>query len=150
MTGVMPCCAACQWNSAAPNRLPWSVIATCVMPRWLTSLKRSFSRAAPSSIEYSVWTCRWAYGAVVVPALAAPLAAADDAMDPTASSGTLRAARALCSPASGALARRVFNRRPGEGGRHPDHGRGPASHGGPVRVAAVMRQPGDCHLIGSG
>ncbi len=82
MTGVIPFSLACRWNSAAPNMLPWSVIATWVMPRALTSLKSSFSRAAPSSIEYSVCTCRWAYGGVV---------AADSVMNPTASSGTLRA-----------------------------------------------------------
>src|SRR5215467_2942222 len=28
------------------------------MPSLLVSVNRSFSRAAPSSIEYSVWTCR--------------------------------------------------------------------------------------------
>src|SRR5712691_1582241 len=61
ITGVIPASLACRWNSAAPNMLPWSVIATCVMPWALTSLKSSLSRAAPSSIEYSVCTCRWAY-----------------------------------------------------------------------------------------
>ena len=58
ITGVMPASLACRWNSAAPYMLPWSVIATCVMPWFLTSANRSFSRAAPSSIEYSVCTCR--------------------------------------------------------------------------------------------
>ena len=60
MTGVIPASLACRWNSAAPYMLPWSVIATCVMPLAVTSLNMSFSRAAPSSIEYSVCTCRWA------------------------------------------------------------------------------------------
>ena len=55
-----PASLACRWNSAAPNMLPWSVIATCVMPVPATSLNSSLSRAAPSSIEYSVCTCRWA------------------------------------------------------------------------------------------
>ncbi len=60
MTGVMPASLACRWNSAAPYMLPWSVIATWVMPCLETSLNISLSRAAPSSIEYSVCTCRWA------------------------------------------------------------------------------------------
>ena len=54
MTGVIPLSLACLWNSAAPNMLPWSVIATCVMPLALTSLNSSLSRAAPSSMLYSV------------------------------------------------------------------------------------------------
>src|SRR4051812_26248445 len=37
--------------------LPWSVIATAGMPRRWASTNRSLSRAAPSSIEYSV--CTW-------------------------------------------------------------------------------------------
>src|ERR1022692_4100754 len=53
ITGVMPASLACRWNSAAANMLPWSVIARCVMPWLLTSANRSFSRAAPSSMEYS-------------------------------------------------------------------------------------------------
>src|ERR1700733_664445 len=37
---------------------PWSVMAMACMSIREHSLNRSFSRAAPSSIEYSVWTCR--------------------------------------------------------------------------------------------
>ncbi len=62
ITGVMPAAVACLWNSAAPYMLPWSVIATWLWPSRSTSLNSCFSRAAPSSIEYSVWTCRCAYG----------------------------------------------------------------------------------------
>src|SRR5579875_394308 len=96
MTGVSPAAVACLWNSAAPNMLPWSVMATCVMPLALTSWNSSFSRAAPSSIEYSVWTCRWANGGMAPSSFDA---AADAVMNPTASSGTLRAARAVCPAA---------------------------------------------------
>src|SRR5581483_1892257 len=63
--GVMPFAVACRWNSAAANMLPWSVIATCVIPCAWTSLNSSLSLAAPSSIEYSVCTCRWANGPCV-------------------------------------------------------------------------------------
>ena len=42
--------------------LPWSVIAICGMPSPLHAANRSLSRAAPSSIEYSVCTCRCANG----------------------------------------------------------------------------------------
>src|SRR5579859_4130944 len=43
----------------APYMPPWSVIATA---GWLSSLAvliNSGMRDRPSSIEYSVWTCRW-------------------------------------------------------------------------------------------
>ena len=56
ITGVMPASVAWRWNSAAPYMLPWSVIATWVMPWRATSLNSSLRRAAPSSIEYSVCT----------------------------------------------------------------------------------------------
>src|SRR5918994_4276522 len=49
--------------------LPWSVIATAGIPcRW-ASAKSSGSRAAPSSMEYSVWTCRWANDSGTAPIL---------------------------------------------------------------------------------
>src|SRR6266487_3540669 len=34
-------------------------MARAGMPIRAASANRSFTRAAPSSIEYSVWTCRW-------------------------------------------------------------------------------------------
>ena len=37
---------------------PWSVVATAGMPIREASANRSSIRAAPSSIEYSVCTCR--------------------------------------------------------------------------------------------
>jgi hypothetical protein len=39
--------------------LPWSVMPTAGMPRRAASAKRGAIFAAPSSIEYSVWTCKW-------------------------------------------------------------------------------------------
>src|SRR5215212_1833936 len=39
---------------------PWSVVATAGMPCRAASANRSSIRAAPSSMEYSVCTCRWA------------------------------------------------------------------------------------------
>src|SRR5664280_2566616 len=37
---------------------PWSVVATAGMPSWAVRARRSSIRAAPSSMEYSVWLCR--------------------------------------------------------------------------------------------
>src|SRR5207248_3898419 len=39
--------------------LPWSVMPTAGMPSRAASANRGAIFAAPSSIEYSVWTCRW-------------------------------------------------------------------------------------------
>ncbi len=39
--------------------LPWSLIATAGMPWRSTSAISLLFFAAPSSIENSVWTCRW-------------------------------------------------------------------------------------------
>src|SRR3954453_5207486 len=58
MSGLTPASLACFQKSYAPNTLPWSVIANAGMPIRAVSLNKSFSRAAPSSIEYSVCTCR--------------------------------------------------------------------------------------------
>src|SRR3954452_703287 len=58
MIGLMPCSLALDQNSKAPNTLPWSVIAIASMPSSAVRAKRSSSRAAPSSMEYSVCTCR--------------------------------------------------------------------------------------------
>jgi hypothetical protein len=58
MIGLMPLAFALDQKSYAPNTNPWSVVAIAVCPRRWASPKRSFSRAAPSSIEYSVCTCR--------------------------------------------------------------------------------------------
>ena len=40
-------------------------MAMCVMPISLHALNMSFSRAAPSSSEYWVWTCRCVNGGLV-------------------------------------------------------------------------------------
>jgi hypothetical protein len=59
MIGLMPASFAFLMKSYAPNTLPWSVIASAGMPISWQPLNRSPRRAAPSSIEYSVCTCRW-------------------------------------------------------------------------------------------
>src|SRR4051812_303975 len=58
MIGLIPCSLALDQNSKAPNTLPWSVMAIASMPSSAVRAKRSSSRAAPSSMEYSVCTCR--------------------------------------------------------------------------------------------
>src|SRR3954464_11603152 len=55
----MPALRALFQKSNAPNTKPWSVVARAFMPSTSAWLNRSPSRAAPSSIEYSVWLCRW-------------------------------------------------------------------------------------------
>src|SRR3954468_15462988 len=62
MIGVIPAFFAEWKKSYAPWRLPWSDMAMCVMPISLHALNMSFSRAAPSSREYWVWTCRCVKG----------------------------------------------------------------------------------------
>src|SRR3712207_3202227 len=59
MIGLTPWVLALDQNSKAPKTLPWSVIAIESMPSSAVRENRSSSRAAPSSMEYSVWTCRW-------------------------------------------------------------------------------------------
>src|SRR3954452_8947535 len=56
--GLMPAALACLAKSYAPYKLPWSVIASAGMPACSHPLNKSLRRAAPSSIEYSVCTCR--------------------------------------------------------------------------------------------
>ena len=58
MIGLIPAAVACLTKSYAPKTLPWSVIASAGIPIRAASVNRSFSRAAPSSMEYSVCTCR--------------------------------------------------------------------------------------------
>lgn len=65
MIGVTPAFWAVWKKSYAPCRLPWSDMAMCVMPISLHALNMSFSRAAPSSSEYWVWTCRCVNGCLV-------------------------------------------------------------------------------------
>lgn len=62
MIGVTPIFFAVWKKSYAPCRLPWSLMAMCVMPISLQALNMSLSRAAPSSSEYWVWTCRCVNG----------------------------------------------------------------------------------------
>ncbi len=60
MIGFTPVLAAEWKNSYAPNMLPWSLIAMAGMPCLSASANSLPFFAAPSSIEYSVWTCRCA------------------------------------------------------------------------------------------
>src|SRR5690242_5583433 len=62
MIGVTPAFFAEWKKSYAPCRLPWSDMAMWVMPISLHALNMSLSRAAPSSSEYWVWTCRCVNG----------------------------------------------------------------------------------------
>ncbi|CAM5645579.1 hypothetical protein STENM36S_09551 [Streptomyces tendae] len=62
MIGVTPAFFAEWKKSYAPCRLPWSDMAMCVMPISLQASNMSLSRAAPSSSEYWVWTCRCVNG----------------------------------------------------------------------------------------
>ena len=59
MIGFTGCFLAVWKNSYAPNMLPWSVIAIAGICWRAASASSSPFLAAPSSIEYSVWTCRW-------------------------------------------------------------------------------------------
>ena len=47
---------------------PWSVIPTAGCPSAAAVAITSATRAAPSSIEYSVWRCRWTNELATVPA----------------------------------------------------------------------------------
>ena len=67
MIGLSPAPRAFVKKSYAPKRFPWSVIAMADMPRRLASVIKSSSRAAPSSIEYSVCTWRWTKSSDVIP-----------------------------------------------------------------------------------
>ena len=58
MIGLIPAAVAFFQKSYAPKTLPWSVIASAGISWRAASANRSLRRAAPSSIEYSVWTCR--------------------------------------------------------------------------------------------
>ena len=50
---------AFSWNSQAPCRLPWSVIASAGCSNSCARAIRSSMRLAPSSREYSEWQWRW-------------------------------------------------------------------------------------------
>ena len=59
MIGFTPDFEAVWKNSYAPNMFPWSLIATAGISCRATSANSLLFFAAPSSIEYSVCTCRW-------------------------------------------------------------------------------------------
>ena len=58
MIGLMPASVAVRQKSKAPNMLPWSVTATAGIPCSTAASTSGLTRAAPSSIEYSLWTWR--------------------------------------------------------------------------------------------
>lgn len=58
MIGLTALSFAFWKNSYAPNMLPWSLIAIAGIPCRSASATSLPFLAAPSSIEYSVWTCR--------------------------------------------------------------------------------------------
>src|ERR1700690_2868389 len=59
MIGTSPFFFAVSWNSTAPNITPWSVSATPGAPSVYAFSHSESTRHAPSSSEYSLWTCRW-------------------------------------------------------------------------------------------
>lgn len=59
MIGLIPASVAVRQKSKAPNMLPWSVIATAGMRCSTAASMSGLTRAAPSSMEYSLWTWRW-------------------------------------------------------------------------------------------
>jgi hypothetical protein len=59
MMGLMPASVAVFQKSNAPKTLPWSVTAMAGIPCSAAAAIRGFTRAAPSSMEYSLCTWRW-------------------------------------------------------------------------------------------
>src|SRR6478672_2263909 len=58
MIGLTPCARHSLKNSRTPYMLPWSVMPRAGWPSATALATRSSRRAAPSSIENSVWTWR--------------------------------------------------------------------------------------------
>ena len=58
MIGLIPAAVAVLQKSYAPNMLPWSVTAMAGIPSATAASMSGLTRAAPSSIEYSLCTCR--------------------------------------------------------------------------------------------
>src|SRR5690606_13975512 len=67
MMGLTPAALACDQKSKEPKLLPWSVTAIAGMPCAATSFMRSVTRAAPSSMLYSLCTCRCTKESLVTP-----------------------------------------------------------------------------------
>src|SRR3954468_9000644 len=85
ITGLMPAAFAASYIASAPYMLPWSVIPIAGWPSAAAAATTSPMRDAPSSIEYSVWTCRWTNDRAITPALKSDGRAGDPALG-----GTLR------------------------------------------------------------
>ena len=59
MIGTMPASRAAWYIGRTPYMFPWSVMPIAGCPSAAAAATTSPMRDAPSSIEYSVWTCRW-------------------------------------------------------------------------------------------
>src|SRR6478736_1063157 len=60
MMGLTPCLAQAFWSSTAPFITPWSVSPSAGCSNCAARAARCSILHAPSSSEYSEWTCRWA------------------------------------------------------------------------------------------
>src|SRR4051812_25677869 len=61
----MPAFFAALYSSTAPFITPWSVSPSAGWPKAAARSTRPSILQAPSSSEYSEWTCRWAQGEVL-------------------------------------------------------------------------------------
>src|SRR3954453_14605160 len=61
----MPCLAAALNSSTEPFITPWSVRPMAGWPSSAARAARASILQAPSSSEYSEWTCRWAQAGVL-------------------------------------------------------------------------------------
>src|SRR2546422_4054163 len=69
MIGLTPCLAQALCNSTAPFITPWSVSPSAGCSKLAARAARSSILHAPSSSEYSEWTCRWAQAWVLTASL---------------------------------------------------------------------------------
>src|SRR4051794_1684662 len=65
MIGLTPCFLAARCSSTAPFITPWSVRPSAGCPNSAARAARASMLHAPSSSEYSEWTCRWAQAGVL-------------------------------------------------------------------------------------
>src|SRR2546421_2843419 len=68
MMGLTPCLAQAFWSSTAPFITPWSVSPSAGCSNAAARAARASILHAPSSSEYSEWTCRWAQAGVLTAA----------------------------------------------------------------------------------
>src|SRR3954451_2916051 len=65
MMGLTPCLRAALNSSTEPFITPWSVSPIAGWPSSAARAARASTLHAPSSSEYSEWTCRWAQAGVL-------------------------------------------------------------------------------------